>query len=56
MMPSFVADCLETTVEVGSEFKEIFEEAGGEEWIFIESLNDSESWITTLNKLILQNL
>ncbi len=53
MMPSFVADCLETTVEVGSEFKEIFEEAGGKEWIFIESLNDSESWIKTLEKLIL---
>ncbi len=52
MMPSFVADCLETIVEVGSEFKEIFEKAGGEEWIFIESLNDSESWIETLEKLI----
>jgi ferrochelatase len=53
MMPSFVADCLETTVEVGSEFREIFEEAGGKEWIFIESLNDSGSWIKTLEKLIL---
>jgi ferrochelatase len=56
MMPSFVADCLETTVEVGSEFREIFEEAGGKEWIFIESLNDSGSWIKTLEKLILGDL
>ena len=56
MMPSFVADCLETIVEVGSEFKEIFDDAGGEEWIFIESLNDSESWIETLEKLIRRKL
>jgi ferrochelatase len=56
MMPSFVADCLETIVEVGSEFREIFEKAGGEEWIFIESLNDSKSWIETLEKLIRKNL
>lgn len=55
MMPSFVADCLETTVEVGEEFKEIFMEAGGEEWIFIKSLNDSELWLETIEKLILEN-
>jgi ferrochelatase len=41
-------------VEVGIEFREIFEEAGGEEWIFIESLNDSKSWIKTLEKLVLE--
>jgi len=56
MMPSFVADCLETTVEVGDEFREIFEEAGGEEWIFIESLNDSDLWVKTLEKLVLRHL
>jgi len=52
MMPSFVADCLETTVEVGMEFKEIFEKAGGEKWIFIESLNDSELWIKVIKELL----
>jgi ferrochelatase len=55
MMPSFVADCLETTVEVGMEFKEIFMHAGGKEWIFIESLNDSESWINTIKNLVLKS-
>jgi len=55
MMPSFVADCLETIVEVGSEFREIFEEAGGQEWIFIESLNDSELWLKTIEELIINH-
>ncbi len=48
MVPSFVADCLETIIEVGDEFKEFFIEAGGEEWIFIESLNDSDTWMKLL--------
>lgn len=52
MMPSFVADCLETTVEVGMEFREIFEKAGGEDWIFIPSLNDSDLWIETIKDLL----
>ena len=52
MMPSFVADCLETTVEVGMEFKEIFEKAGGEEWIFIGSLNHSEVWVEVIKDLV----
>ena len=55
MMPSFVADCLETTVEVGMEFKDIFINAGGKEWIFIESLNDSDRWIETMKNLILKS-
>ena len=55
MMPSFVADCLETTVEVGMEFREIFEKAGGEKWIFIESLNDSDAWIRVIKDLIAES-
>jgi len=54
MMPSFVSDCLETTIEVGLEFREIFENAGGEEWIFIDSLNDSTLWIESLKDLALE--
>jgi ferrochelatase len=53
MMPSFVADCLETTVEVGMEFRELFINAGGEEWIFIDSLNDSDPWIEAIKNLVL---
>jgi len=53
--PSFIADCLETTIEVGDEFKEIFEENGGENWQLVESLNDSPLWIEALEQLSLNN-
>jgi ferrochelatase len=43
--PAFVADCLETTIEVGEEYKEEFVEAGGETWTLVESLNTNEQWI-----------
>ncbi|MEZ4900774.1 MAG: ferrochelatase [Spirosomataceae bacterium] len=50
--PAFVADCLETTIEVGEEYKELFEEAGGGHWQLVESLNDSPIWIETLVDLV----
>uniref|UniRef100_UPI0040483458 ferrochelatase n=1 Tax=Roseivirga sp. TaxID=1964215 RepID=UPI0040483458 len=50
--PAFIADCLETTVEVGGQFKEEFEEAGGEVWDLVPSLNDSEIWIECLKDLV----
>ena len=50
--PAFVADCLETTIEVGVEYKELFEEAGGEHWQLVESLNNSPLWIETLMDLV----
>jgi ferrochelatase len=51
--PSFVADCLETTIEVGEEFKEIFIKNGGERWQLVESLNDHPKWIETLKEITL---
>jgi len=50
--PSFVADCLETTIEIGDEYRELFEEVGGEHWQLVESLNDSEIWVETLVDLV----
>jgi ferrochelatase len=50
--PAFVADCLETTIEVGVEYKELFEEHGGQHWQLVESLNDSPIWIETLVDLV----
>ncbi|UTW64311.1 ferrochelatase [bacterium SCSIO 12741] len=50
--PAFVADCLETTVEIGSEYKELFEEHGGETLDLVESLNDHPKWIDTLEDLV----
>jgi ferrochelatase len=50
--PAFVADCLETTLEVGEEYKELFEKAGGEHWQLVDSLNDSPIWVETLVDLV----
>jgi ferrochelatase len=46
--PSFVADCLETTVEGGEEYKDLFTENGGQQWQLVESLNTSPVWIECL--------
>ncbi len=50
--PAFVSDCLETTIEIGEEYRELFEEYGGEKWQLVESLNDSENWIELLAELV----
>lgn len=50
--PSFVADCLETTVEIGIEYVELFRKSGGEKLVLVESLNDGEEWIIALEKII----
>ncbi|NVJ84997.1 MAG: ferrochelatase [Algoriphagus sp.] len=50
--PAFVADCLETTVEVGEEYKEEFEELGGEQWDLVPSLNSSDTWVECIKDLV----
>ena len=50
--PAFTADCLETVIEVGDEFKELFIEEGGEEWQLVESLNSEDLWVEGLVKMI----
>jgi ferrochelatase len=52
LSPSFVADCLETTEEIGSEYKEIFEEAGGKHWELLPCLNDNETFAAGLSDWI----
>ncbi len=54
--PAFVADCLETTIEIGKEYQDLFVKHGGEKVQLVESLNDHPMWIDTLNKLVLKNL
>ncbi len=46
--PAFVSDCLETLEEIAMEGKEQFEEAGGEDYIHIPCLNDSEAWVSLM--------
>jgi ferrochelatase len=51
--PAFVADCLETTIEVGVEYLQIFKTNGGEHLQLVESLNDSPVWVDALRKMVL---
>jgi len=50
--PAFVSDCLETTVELGIDYRNLFRESGGEELVYVESLNDLPAWIDVLKNLI----
>jgi protoporphyrin/coproporphyrin ferrochelatase len=50
--PAFVSDCLETTIEVGEEYKELFEENGGHHWQLVESLNNSPLFVELIADLI----
>jgi ferrochelatase len=50
--PSFVADCLETIVEIGWEYKELFAKNGGENLQMVESLNDSPVWINAMEEIL----
>jgi ferrochelatase len=50
--PAFVADCLETIYEIGTEYDEIFKEHGGESVTLVKSLNDNDSWVKALKNII----
>ncbi len=50
--PAFVADCLETIIEIGDEYQEIFEENGGEEVVLVESNNTHPLFIDGMEALI----
>ncbi len=50
--PAFVADCLETKVELGIEYAELFQKAGGENLELVESLNHSDTWVSALDRII----
>jgi ferrochelatase len=50
--PAFVADCLETTIEISDEYAEEFEKMGGEELTLVEGLNDHPVWIDTVCDLV----
>ena len=52
--PAFTADCLETIIEIGEEYQEIFEEYGGEKVQLVESLNDSPVWMECLKELVVE--
>ncbi len=53
--PAFVADCLETTIEIGMEYQKLFEQHGGEVVQLVESLNDHPMWVEALKKMVMDN-
>lgn len=54
--PAFSADCIETLEEINEEIKESFEEAGGEDFLYIPCLNDEPAHIDALVGVIRRNL
>ncbi len=56
MSPAFSADCLETLEELESENREIFIEAGGEQYHYIPALNDRDDHIDAIVSLVAANI
>ena len=54
--PAFVADCLETTIEIGEEYLELFKENGGEQLQLVPSLNDNDDWAQSLHNIIKEKI
>jgi ferrochelatase len=54
--PGFAADCLETLEEIAMENASIFKEAGGRNFAFIPSLNDSDAGMRMIHALVSNEL
>ena len=54
--PAFVADCLETIVEIGIEYQDLFVRNGGEKVQLVESLNEHPMWIDTLKNIVIKQV
>lgn len=50
--PSFVADCLETIIEIESDYRRLFLRHGGTELDMVQSLNDSDEWVRAIQEII----
>ncbi len=54
--PSFISDCLETLFEIGIEYREQFEEAGGESFQLLPNLNDDPAWFEGIYQIAQRHL
>ena len=54
--PGFAADCLETLEEIGIEGRRTFLSAGGGEFHYIPTTNDTPSWMTALTAVAAEKL
>ena len=50
--PAFTADCLETVIEIGAEYKELFIDAGGQTLDYVPSLNFSDAWVQAIIDIV----
>ena len=53
--PAFTADCLETVIEIGAEYKELFIDAGGQTLDYVPSLNFSDAWVKAIIDIVDKN-
>jgi ferrochelatase len=54
--PGFAADCLESLEEIAQEGRDIFRKAGGKDFHYIPTTNDTPAWMTALSRVALENL
>lgn len=54
--PGFVVDCLETLEEIDVEYREMFLQAGGKQFGYIDCLNAKPEWIQGLAQLVREQL
>lgn len=51
--PAFVSDCLETTIEIGDGFEELFIANGGEKLDLVPSLNAHTRWVKAVKDIVI---
>ena len=54
--PGFAADCLESLEEIAQEGRDIFRAAGGKEFHYIPTTNDTPAWMTAVTQIAMENL
>jgi ferrochelatase len=54
--PGFAADCLETLEEITMEVRDEYREAGGKDFHYIPTTNDTPAWMTALAGVAMENL
>ena len=54
--PAFVADCLETTIEIGHTYRQLFKDLGGDDLHLVPGLNNADVWIDAVANLIEKNI
>ncbi len=54
--PAFVADCLETIHEIGTEYNDAFRSYGGEKVDLVPSLNSNDNWVEALAGMVIKQL